>query len=165
MSTRSSGEEPFRFRLPRGATGFGGSGPVPETDRRVFSAMCHQAARAVGGSVGLITRPGVTPNFHSAVISWDGNQVRLLGHQYVPLLATAMPCPDPGTTLITFVEDPVIRAALDLSPWPACRLLTLEELRTPLSLADCSALDRAEREQARYWNPATAGELIFNYWD
>ena len=87
----------------------------------------------------------------------------LLGHRHVPFLATA--APGQGSASITFVDDPRIHAAMALSPPGPFRLLTLRELQTPLDLIDCTALDHAELEQVSYWQPGTAGELIFNYWD
>jgi hypothetical protein len=87
----------------------------------------------------------------------------LLGHQHAPFLATAAPAP--GSTLLTFIDDPRIHAALAPSPPDPFRLLTLGELQAPLDLVDCTALDHAELEQIRHWKPGTAGELIFNYWD
>jgi len=119
-------------------------------------------ARTTGGRLGTITRPGVTPNFHSALITYGEEQVMFLGHQHVPFLATAAAAS--GSALITFADDPRIHAALN-PPDPPFRLLTLRELQVPLDLIDCTALDHAELEQIRHWQPGTAGELIFNYWD
>ena len=166
MNTTSTGRQPQpRLPLPRGVTGFRDrrSEPLPETDPRAFATICHEVARAAGGTARAIKRPGLTPNFHSAVIVRGGEQVMLLGHQHVPFLATAAPAS--GTGPVTFIDDPGIHAVLNMNPPPAFRLLTLAELQTPLNLVDCSALDRAELEQITYWKPATAGELIFNYWD
>jgi hypothetical protein len=165
VSTTSPDRQPLRLPLPRGVTGFRNrrSEPLPETDPRVFATICHQVARTTGGRAGTIKQPGVTPNFHSAVIDHGGKQTMLLGHQHAPFLATA--APSSGAASITFIDDLDIRAALDLNPPPAFRLLTLAELQAPLNLVDCSALDHAELEQINDWKPDTAGELIFNYWD
>lgn len=152
--------------LPRGVTGFRDdrSEPLPETDRRAFAAICHAVARATSGRPDTITRPGVTPNFYSALIAYGDEQVMLLGHQHVPFLATAAPAPR-GSASITFTNDPRIHTALTLNPPAPFRLLTLRELQAPLDLVDCTALDHAEQEQIIYWKPGTAGEVIFNYWD
>lgn len=164
-ATPPTGQEKSRLVLPRGVTGFRDrrSEPPPETDPRSFATICHEAARATGGRAGAITRAGITPNFHSAVIAYGQEQVILLGHQHAPFLATAAPAA--GSTPITFVDDPRIHAALSLSPPAPFRLLTLRELHAPLDLTDLTALDHAELEQISYWRPGTAGELIFNYWD
>jgi hypothetical protein len=39
------------------------------------------------------------------------------------------------------------------------------ELRQPVTASDLSELAAVEHEQIRYWKPATAGEILFNYWD
>ena len=166
MSTTSpTRQEESRLVLPRGVTGFRNrrSKPLPEMDPRAFATICHQVARTTGGRPGAITRPGVTPNFHSALIAYSEEQVMLLGHQHAPFLATAAPAPAGAS--ITFVDDSRIHEALALIPPGPFRLLTLRELQAPLDLLDCTALDRAELEQISQWKPGTAGELIFNYWD
>ena len=165
MSTESSMERSkLHLALPRGVTGFRDrrSEPLPETDPRIFAAICHEAARASGGRVGTITPPGPTPNFHRATIIRGEDQPALLGRQHVPLLVIAQ-SPAAGTSPMTFVEDSHIHPALILSA--PFRLLTLNELQAPLHLADLSALAPAELEQISYWRPGTVGELIFNYWD
>ena len=167
MNTMSPASQPqFRLALPRGVTGFRDrrSEPLPETDPRAFATICYEAARMTGGRAGAITRPGVTPNFHSAVILLGREQVVLLGHQHAPLLATAAaPLSEGGP--ISFVDHPHIHAALSRDPPALFRVLTLSELQTPLNLIDCTALDHAELEQISHWKPRTAGELVFNYWD
>jgi hypothetical protein len=164
-TTSPAGQEKFCLVLPRGVTGFRDrrSEPPPETDPRSFATICHEVARAIGGRAGAITRAGITPNFHRAVIAYGQEQVMLLAHQHAPFLATAAPAAE--STPITFVDDPRIHAALSPSPPAPFRLLTLRELQTPLDLTDLTALDHAELEQISYWRPGTAGELIFNYWD
>jgi hypothetical protein len=128
VNTTSPGRQPqLRLLLPRGVTGFRDhrSEPLPETDPRLFTTICHEVARTTGGRVSAIKRPGVTPSFHSAVIAHGEKQVMLLGHQHVPFMATAAPVS--GTGSITFVDDPDIHAVLDLNPSAAFRLLTLTE--------------------------------------
>jgi hypothetical protein len=161
----SSGEAEVRLVLPRGVTGFRSrrSRPLPETDPRAFARICHAVAGATGGRPGAITSPGVTPNFYSCLIAYGQEQVMLLGHQHVPFLATAAPAP--AGAPVTFIHDPRLHNALALSPPEPFRLLTLGQLQAPLHLIDCTALDRAELHQISNWKPATAGELIFNYWD
>lgn len=159
------GQKDLPLVLPRGVTGFRShrSDPLPETDPRIFTGICHAAARMSGSRLGAITRTGGIPNFHSALITRGGEQVMLLGHQHVPFVATALPTTSGDT--ITFVDDVHIHEALALSLPAPFRLLTLRELHAPLDRIDCTALDKAELSQISFWKPATAGELIFNYWD
>jgi len=117
-TTSPTGQEESRLVLPRGVTGFRDrqSATLPETDPRAFATICHEAARATGGRAGAITRAGITPNFHSAVIAYGQEQVMLLAHRQAPFLATAVPAA--GSAPIAFVDDPRIHAALSLSPPP-----------------------------------------------
>jgi hypothetical protein len=111
----------------------------------------------------VITRAGITPNFHSAVIAHGQEQVMLLAHQHAPFLATVAPAA--GSAPIAFVNDRRLHAALSLSLPAPFRLLALREFQAPLDLTDLTALDHAELEQISYWKPGTADEVIFNYWD
>jgi hypothetical protein len=167
VNTTSPVSQPqFRLALPRGVTGFRDrhSESLPETDPRAFATICYEAARMTGGRAGAITRPGVTPNFHSAVIILGREQVMLLGHRHAPLLATAAAPRSEGAPIV-FVDHPHIHAALSQVPTALFRMLTLRELQAPLNLIDCIALDHAELEQISHWKPGTVGELVFNYWD
>ena len=86
----------------------------------------------------------------------------MLRHVTVPFIAFARPRAG-GDATLTFVNHPGLAAVLaDLTD---ARALTVDQLGTPLSQADLSALDRAEQDQIGYWAPATVGELLFNFWD
>ncbi|MBB6350200.1 hypothetical protein FHU36_006772 [Nonomuraea muscovyensis] len=150
------------IRPPRGATGFRDQGTeqLPSMDPRVFASVCHQAARLVRGRVLEITPPGVTPDFHTAVIRSGELSAAVLGHMHLPYIALARV----PVGHVVFVDDwSDLEVALTSSG--TFRLLTRSELETPIDLIDTSYLDGAERRQIAYWKPETLGELMFNYWD
>ncbi|GAA1292138.1 hypothetical protein Psi02_49370 [Planotetraspora silvatica] len=149
-------------RLPRGATGFRdrGTEPLPLTDTRGFASVCYEAARLVGARVLEIAPPGVTPSFHTAVMKCGELTVGVLGHMHLPFIAIAE-VPTGGVVFIDGCDD--LEEALRASG--AFRLLTRDELETPIGLIDTSDLDTAERNEIGFWKPANLGELLFNYWD
>ncbi|TKK90821.1 hypothetical protein FDA94_03385 [Herbidospora galbida] len=149
-------------RLPRGATGFRdhGTEPLQVTDARAFASACYEAARLVRGKVLEITPPVVTPNFHTAVMKCGESTVGVLGRVHLPVVAIA----EVPTGDVVFVDSPHgLEKALRASG--TFRLLTRDELETPIGLIDTSDLDAAERREIAYWKPAILGQLLFNYWD
>jgi hypothetical protein len=58
-TTFPTGRKKSCLALPRGVTGFRDrrSEPLPETDPRAFTTICHQVARMTSGRAGAITRP------------------------------------------------------------------------------------------------------------
>lgn len=148
------------MRLPPGATGF--HAPGARADVRAFTAVCHHAARAIGGTVTGVTPAGVTPSFHTVDIAAARHHVAVLRHVTVPFIAFARPRGGDDAT-VTFVDHPGLAAVLDTLT--DAQVLPADELQTPLSQADLTALDRVELDQIRYWTPATVGELMFNFWD
>ncbi|GAA3125258.1 hypothetical protein GCM10010466_15170 [Planomonospora alba] len=150
------------IRPPRGATGFRDhvAEPLPLVDPRVFASVCHQAARLVHGRVLEITPPGVTPNFHTAVIRCGGLSAAVLGHTHLPFIALARV---PAGHVVFIDDRNDLGVALRSSG--AFRLLTRSELETPIDLIDTSDLGDAEHREIAYWKPETFGELLFNHWD
>ena len=148
------------MRLPPGATGF--HAPGERADVRAFTAVCHHAARAIGATVTGVAPARVAPSFHAVDIAEAGHAVAVLRHVTVPFIAFARPRAG-GDATLTFVNHPGLAAVLaDLTD---ARALTVDQLGTPLSQADLSALDRVEHDQIGYWKPATVGELLFHFWD
>ena len=149
------------MRLPPGATG---SGPPPgaPVDLKAFTGICHYAARTIGATVTGVTAGGVTPTFHTIALTADRQDIEVLRHTVVPFIAFARPRPDEDLA-ITFVDHPALGAAITgLTDVHVC---TVAELDTSLSRADLSALRPVEHDQIRYWQPATVGEVLFNFWD
>ncbi|GID97405.1 hypothetical protein Adi01nite_68170 [Amorphoplanes digitatis] len=149
------------MKLPPGATGFDAA-PDTGTDLSAFTAICHHAARAVGGTVSQIVPANVTPNFHTAEIARRGLRTRVLGHTTIAAVAFAEPWPA-ADLRVTFTDRPDLAAALqEVSD---LRILTKQQLDSPIATADLTALTAGEHEQITYWQPHTIGELLFNYWD
>ncbi|MEU4475225.1 hypothetical protein [Micromonospora sp. NPDC023888] len=149
------------MKLPPGATGFNPP-PGDYADLKAFTAVCHHAARAIDATVTGVTPAGVTPNFHTVDIADAQHHIAVLRHTALPFIAFARPRAN-GDVTITFVDHPDLAAALtnltDAQP------LTADQLQTPLTQVDLSALDPGEHDQIDYWNPTTVGELLFNFWD
>ena len=115
-----------------------------------------------GATVTGVIPAGVTPNFHTIAVTADRRDLEVLRHTVVPVIAFARPRPDEDLT-ITFIEHPALGAAITgLTDVHVC---TAAELDTSLSRADLSALGPAEHDQIRYWQPATVGAVLFNFWD
>ncbi|MEW2443624.1 hypothetical protein [Micromonospora marina] len=148
------------MRLPPGATGF--DTPVGRADVRALTAVCHHAARAIGATVTGVTPAGVTPSFHAADIADGRHHITVLQHVTVPFIAFTRSLAD-GDIVLTFLDHHGLAAAL--AGLTDARSLTADQLHTPLTQVDLSALYRAEHVQIGYWKPATVGELLFNYWD
>jgi hypothetical protein len=138
-------------QLPRGVTGFSAAADV---DVRTFKTLGYSVGRV------LEFRPaGVTPNFHLLAMQVGySDDVGVICNSAVPLIAfVSLPL---DGCLPTFVDRP------DLAPsFHGFDVLTTPALNTPLSNCDLSLLTDVEHHQIRYWRPATAGEVIFNYWD
>lgn len=151
------------MKLPAGATGFIRPGQAGDYDARYFLAACHDAARRTGGTVTASQKPGGTPNFHAVVIAYEHERVAVLRHALLPLAAFAQVTRDHVTLPPAFIDHP--RLARIVGETTGCLVLSAADLRQPPASADLSQLTAAEHEQIRYWEPATVGELLFNYWD
>ncbi|RGC70869.1 hypothetical protein C5N14_00005 [Micromonospora sp. MW-13] len=147
------------MKLPPGATGFNPP-PGDQADLRAFTAICHQAARTVDATVTGVTPADVTPNFHTIDITHPEHHITVLRHTALPFIAFAHPRDD---LTITFVDHPDLAAAI--ISLTDTQVLTVDQLRTPLSQVDLSALAPGEHDQISYWKPTTVGELLFNFWD
>jgi hypothetical protein len=150
------------MKLPPGATGFNPR-PGDQADLRAFSAVCHDAARAVDATViASVTPAGVTPSFHTLDIAHARPHITVLRHIALPFIAFALPGAS-GDATVAFVDRPDLAAAI--TNLTDAEVLPVDQLRTPLSKVDLSALDSHEHDQINYWKPTTVGELLFNFWD
>ncbi|MGW5576364.1 hypothetical protein [Micromonospora chokoriensis] len=149
------------MKLPPGATGFNPR-PGHQTDLSVFTAVCHHAARTIDATVTGATPAGVTPSFHTVDITHAQHHIAVLRHITLPLTAFARPRAS-GDVAVTFIDQPDLAAAI--TNLTDAQVLTAEQLRTPLSQVDLSALEPAVQDQINYWKPTTVGELLFNFWD
>jgi len=163
-------------RLPAEATG--SDAPVRgdrEGELREFVTICHHAAQATSGTVDRIAQVGVIPNFHTVVIAYDDDQVAVLRHAELPLVALAEPCPASDSFALQpvhltrsfgaarFIDRPLITAVI--TEFSDLRVMSAEELNAPLSRVDLSELSAGEHSEIAYWKPDTVGDLLFNFWD
>ncbi|TYB95463.1 hypothetical protein FXF53_24360 [Micromonospora sp. WP24] len=149
------------MKLPPGATGF--NPPLgDQVSIRAFTALCHHAARSIDATLTGVTPASVTPNFHTIGIAHTRHHIAVLRHTTVPFIAFARP-QAPGDVTVAFVDHPDLAVAI--TNLTDAQVLTVEQLRTPLSQVDLSALDPYEHDQITYWKPTSVGELLFNFWD
>ena len=151
------------MKLPAGATGFGPLEQASHYDARSFLKACHDAARRTGGKVTATHQAGVTPNFHTVVITCGHEHVAVLRHALLPLIALAQAPADAVPLAPAFIDH--THLAHILSQTTGCQVLSTTDLHQPIASADLSELTPAEHTQIRYWKPTTVGELLFNYWD
>ncbi|MGF0175902.1 hypothetical protein ACQF36_37155 [Streptomyces sp. Marseille-Q5077] len=135
---------------------------MPQVDAGVFKTACHAVARSIRATVGDVTLAGVTPSFHTVLITAPGIRSTVLCHELLPVVAFVASPPQAGGPLADFISPPAWADAFELGGF---RLLDVGELGMPLASADTSELAEAELEQVRYWRPSTVGELMFNWWD
>ncbi|MEU1520086.1 hypothetical protein ABZ490_49610 [Streptomyces sp. NPDC005811] len=152
------------IRVARGATGFWGHGdaPLPQVEVAAFNTVCHAVARSIRGTVAELAPAGATSNFHVARITAPGMRSNVLCHEALPVIAFTASPPQAGVPLTQFSSPPGWAHAFERCGF---RLLDVDELSTPLAMADTGELAEAEREQVRHWCPGTVGELMFNWWD
>lgn len=155
------------LRAPRGVSGFrDGSSTARATDVATFRAACHAAARAAFAPpvrAGDVVRAGVTPNFHVLVLSGRDSSLAVLCHATLPLVAVSAAAPVDGAPIHDGALEP--GAATEAFTTAGFRVLTPAELATPMAFVDTGELAAAALRQVAYWQPATYGELVFNWWD
>jgi hypothetical protein len=151
------------MKLASGAAGFSLStgGNQPRVGLSGFLGACHQVARQTDSTVVGTVPAGVTPSFHTVVLSYDDARVAVLCHVGLPVVALAEPL-SPGKFALSFVDRGVLADAF--TDVAAFRMMTVQELHTPTALVDLSELSGAEHDQINYWKPATLGDLLFNFW-
>jgi len=148
-------------RLPRGVTGFDGSGkgPPPEVAAHEFKAACQAAARAWGGTVCSFQGSAYPFNYHGAVLEREGTRLSVLCNTHYPLVAFM----DPADPAPRYVDAPELhrffREQTEFTP------LDTEFLRANPTREHLRDLGPTELQQIDYWRPENLGEIIFNGWD
>ncbi|MFI1445310.1 hypothetical protein [Streptomyces fructofermentans] len=150
--------------LARGATGFwtNGGTPLPSVDVVASRTACQAAARSIRGRVARTSGPGTARSFHTATITAAHGGGTVLCHGVLPAVAFTASPPRAGAPVTGFVRPP---SWADPFAAAGFRLLEVAELTAPLAPAHTGGLGEAELSQVRHWNPGTAGELMFNWWD
>jgi hypothetical protein len=150
--------------LPRGITGFfGASIPAPPgTDFRAFKALCHEAARRLGGTVLIVELDRTARNFHYAALSFRDRTVAILCNAHFPVVGFARPRQGDSIAL-SFIDVPELAEVVE--ELGGYGLLSAAELNARPDDESLSGLAATEIEQVRYWDPERIGDIIFNYWD
>lgn len=152
-----------RDLLRYGITGFwvAGAQPAPRVEQKAVMSAAHSAARQAGRTVGRATWAEHC-SFHEISIARGQSASAVLFNASYPLIAFAA-LRDEGETRLEFVDDEPLAAAFNaLSPF---RALSVAELKRPFGPEDLASLNEAECQQVTYWQPATVGDLVFNFWD
>ncbi|MCU1681395.1 MAG: hypothetical protein JWQ81_2134 [Amycolatopsis sp.] len=133
-------------------------------DVRDFSKACFSAARATGRQVlEVVEATQPTPNFHLALLEHRDVTVAVLANREVPLLAIAPPPAAGQAGPLSFLD--VVDLAAALSQIEPFKVLSVAELSRPLSQITSGELPPHDPYDIRYWQPATFGDVVFNYWD
>lgn len=87
----------------------------------------------------------------------------MLGHSTYPLIAFVEPLA-PNMCELRFRDAaPISKRIAEL--FPDVAIASADDLAQQIDAADLAQLNRAERDQVKYWKPHTVGELAFNWWD
>ena len=149
--------------LDYGVTGFWmvDQDEPPKVARTDVTAAMRAVALSVGWQV-LETRWAEHTSFHETRMAGDDQRLSILFNISYPLVAFSEPTKT-GDMHIDFKDhQPLAQAVLHATKF---RPLAIAELMRPLQQADLSGLNEAEHQQIDYWQPATIGEVIFNFWD
>jgi hypothetical protein len=136
----------------------------------MFRQVCYEAAKRTGGKViEFRISDGVTPNFDQAIVTYSDRTVAVVCLRDAALLAVALPrspqfTPARDSGPLTFIDMPELRAVLaDAGArFDGFRILNLAELGGPIDTARWPGINSRD---LRYWQPASLGEALFNYWD
>lgn len=126
-------------------------------DKKAFCQMCHALARENGGTVTELDTDTYPRNFYSAKLSRYDQSVFLLQNIHAPYAAFAQR--DASGRFVLTQQPEWIRL-----PESPVQFLRFDELNQDWRSLR-GELSPEELEQIRYWNPQTAGEIIFNSWD
>lgn len=150
--------------VQRGITGFFNwdeRGGIPEFSFADFKRIVFAVTRPF--SVSKVIPRAITPNFHSALLVRDNVSISILGHSTYPLIAFAEPL-QPVSCHLQFIDcEGISRECARL--FPHVRIATAAELDQSLTELDIAQLDTVERDQIKYWQPHSVGEVAFNWWD
>ena len=138
-------------------------GPISEFGIAEFKSIVYAVASPLGYAVSDVAERGVTPNFHSALLTNGDTKISILGHSTYPIFAFSEPL-DLHSCEIRFIDsDPLTQQLAAL--FPNIAIVTTAELDRKLTVSDLALLDAVEREQIEYWQPQTVGNVAFNWWD
>ena len=138
-------------------------GPIPEFAITEFKSIVYAAATPLGYTVSDVSGRGVTPNFHSALLTNGETAISSLGHSTYPIFAYTEPL-DQHLCEIRFIDSDPLTQRL-AAHFPNVAIATTAELERNLTDTDLALLDTAERAQVEYWQPQTVGNAAFNWWD
>jgi hypothetical protein len=135
-----------------------GTRPQPLADAAMFKRIVAEVARQTGGQVEFLPSPQVTPNFHTARLSWrSGDALYLLASWAGHWACVAQLAPPLGRQV--FVDPP---EALSAALMQVAGVLPYDRAELNADFVRQPGMSEAD---VRYWRPRTLGEGLFNAWD
>lgn len=131
-------------------------------DLNAFRSACHTVSRVTQCSLPApIRQLNDQRNFFVALFATPQGEIAALLNQHVPLLGFAVPSL-PGKPLRFVDARELANAFRQLDMY---RILSLSDLRQPITVDELARLSPTEIEQINYWKPTSLGQIIFNAWD
>lgn len=149
--------------LQQGITGFwmDGGQPPPSVSKKSVLAIAYSSAREIGQAV-VTTNWATQNNFHDVEISGCQANLTMLFNAQYPVIGLAEALL-PNDHRIVFQDHSALATAVSTNS-EFC-VVSAAEFCRPLTSKDLDKLNSAELQQVEYWQPATVGELVFNFWD
>lgn len=137
----------------------------PRRTWRPFGVPASKPHDRAGPSRARLGEPvpaGVAAGFHSVTITEGAVPYIVLCHAHLPVVSFADTPLVPRRPVSGFVDPPLWTGAFETA---GLRMLSADELSTPMTQVDLSELSAAELTQIRYWRPRVLSDLLFNWWD
>jgi hypothetical protein len=157
------------MQLPKGVTGFydRGEAAPPIVDTRVFTAVCHDAMRSIGGKVLKkvlkVDEIMMFRNYYRAHIQLANGTVRqIVCNKHHPLLAVALEATE-VEGYPQFIDEPALASAF--GALGIFEVLSTQVLDAVPDVVNTALLGKEELKQIDYWRPEAIGQILFNYWD
>lgn len=134
---------------------------LPSVDFKQFKKACFGAALSADADVIESNPFDAGRNYHFSQIKQGGQHFFVLCNAHFPVVAFSDS--DGRNSSWSFCHHPELSSHFEKAG--RYTVMSPDELRRKITEEDLASLCKAEREQVKYWNPSTIGELIFNHWD
>lgn len=144
-----------------GVTGFrSSSDDFGQQDIKKFEACLYPLLRVLGATIVHKELSLNGTSFYTyQLLTGAGERYSILLHAVYPFVAFASVV---DYAAIVFIQKNLDSADMTAFPYRVLPKLLLDK---SLTAADTGLLRDYEQTILRYWNPATIGEVIFNFWD
>ncbi len=151
------------FILRSGITGFQ---PAPSVDKKQFKQICYSI---FGKEATDLFHEDTGKNFSECIVTWNGSIVHVLLNSHYPFVAFTSQR-EISEQYLPFIDESKLSERFN----QYYKVLSSDQLNEPLVynrkgkkiiVKNENTLHQVELEQLAYWQPATVGEVVFNYWD